>query len=133
MLTFLFYTFLFTTWGLLLLSSLALLSYTVQKNSEKVKTLRLENESLEIEMESKKGIIRALNRRSQQMGIGVSTPGGVGMAAELQNMINSSKSHPEVAEIENGDQVMGVKFGADSYPPSLDDGEEGEGEDVIQS
>lgn len=37
----------------------------------------------------------------------------------LQKMIAESPNHPEIAEIEKNDQIMGVLFEGKSYPPEL--------------
>ena len=40
---------------------------------------------------------------------------------ELRKLMDMSPDHPEVSEIDGKDEVIGVLFKAQSYPPSLDD------------
>lgn len=104
MISSLLYFFLFSSWGLGLLSLLSLLSY-------KVKSMSLDIESKKTDLMGKQAM---LNRMS------LIKPNKNSLPEELKNLMSRSPDHPEVNEIEEGDEVYGVIFKAHSYPPEMD-------------
>lgn len=113
MLTSLLYLFTFTSWGLGLLSALAALSMRCQSHSLKIKrkTLNLEADSVKI-LGQRALLGRLVGSRPSQRG---------GIPDELKSLMNRSPDHPEVSEITEKDEVFGVLFKAQSYPPTPDD------------
>lgn len=104
------YLFVFSSWGLGLLSLLSFLSYKTQENSMKVKAMSLEIESKALDLAGKQamfGRISPAKSRNQ-------------LPEELKNLMSRSPDHPEVNEIEEGDEVFGVVFKAHSYPPTME-------------
>lgn len=100
-----------------LLAAFVALSMKIQEHSEKVRFMKLENESRSLELVGKRGLASALvsriaNRKDSEAKI----------PEELQKLIDKSPSHPEVSEIEPGDEVFGVLFKGQDYPPAMEQG-----------
>jgi hypothetical protein len=111
------YLFVYSSWGLGLLSALLALSMKLQEHSAKMKAINLSLESNSLEFVSKKTILDRVmgkNLSSQQEEI----------PSELRELINRSKGHPEVQEIDSEDQIVGVLFKAHSYPPDMEETDE---------
>ena len=43
---------------------------------------------------------------------------------KIRELMKSSPDHPEVAEIDVFDEIIGVKFEAENYPPGFDEEDE---------
>ena len=125
------YTFLFSTWGLGLLSWMVALGNFITKNN-------ISNQERYIEIAQKKALFNRFNDLSGIQGYGSKgqsskrTPWGkVGEAEEspelipdkIKELMKSSPNHPEVEEIDGSDQILGVKFEARDYPPVFGDGD----------
>lgn len=107
MTTFLLYAFTFSSWGVGLLAALTALSMKVREHSMKLKSMSVELEADSIELSAKRAYMSRLTPSS-------SIPEG------LKNLINNSSSHPEVSEIEEGDNLYGVVFKGANYPPPIE-------------
>lgn len=90
------YLFIFTSWGLGLLSAFTALMMKIQEHGLRISATQ-----------------RVLNLRRP------STEASQ-ISDELKKLIESSNNHPEVAEIEEDDEIIGVLFKGQNYPPSLD-------------
>lgn len=109
------YLFVYSSWGLGLLSALMALSMKLQEHSAKMRSINLTLESNSLEFVSKKTILdRVMNR-------GMSPQPQSGIPDSLKDLINRSKGHPEVEEIDSDDQIVGVLFKAHSYPPDMEE------------
>lgn len=111
------YFFTYSSWGLGLLSAFVALSMKLQEHSLKMrkKAIGLESDSIEV-MGRKALMSRLMGARTR--------PEKSEIPEELKNLINRSSGHPEVDEITGDDEVFGVLFKAQSYPPTPDDSEE---------
>ena len=131
------YIFAFSSWGLGLLSWMVALSDFISRRD-------LANKERALEITQKKMLFNRFNdisgiqtSISAQSGKTKRAPWGtVGGAEEspelipekIKELMKSSPNHPEVAEIDGTDQILGVKFEARDYPPVFGDGD-GDGED----
>lgn len=117
------YVFLFSTWGLGLLSWLAALSNALAKWD-------LERQEKSIDIEQKKLLFSKFNSLTKGK-----TPGSVAVPTmtepskdtipeKIQELMKSSPNHPEVEEIDSSDEILGVRFEAENYPPGFGDEEE---------
>jgi hypothetical protein len=104
------YLFVFSSWGLGLLSLLSFLSYKTQENSMKIKAMSLEIESKALDLTGKQALLGRISPGKPRTQI----------PEELRNLMSRSPDHPEVNEIEEGDEVFGVVFKAHSYPPTME-------------
>jgi hypothetical protein len=43
---------------------------------------------------------------------------------KIRELMKSSPMHPEVEEIDSTDEILGVRFEAENYPPGFGDDEE---------
>jgi len=102
MVTTLLYLFTFTSWSLGLFAALSALLMKLQEHGVKINAAQV-------------AIQNALGAKRPTR---TSTPE---IPDELRKLMESSPNHPEVSEIEGSDEVIGVLFKAQSYPPSLDD------------
>ena len=132
MVTAILYTFLFSTWGLGLLSWVAFLGNKFEKWG-------LESQERELEITQKKLMFSKFNSLSmtsapaaaatagstKQTSWGSVTatepPSKESIPEKIRELMASSPNHPEVEEIDSGDQILGVRFEAAEYPPTFGD------------
>lgn len=124
------YIFLFSTWGLGLLSWLVLISTKLQETELKSREMKLEIQQKELFFN---GISQSLKKVEEKKNTNTNTPWGKVSDAKpsedlipekIMELMNSSKNHPEVSEIDGSDEILGVRFEAQNYPPIFDDDEE---------
>jgi hypothetical protein len=114
------YIFLFSTWGLGLLSWVVALGHFLTKGD-----LELKDKTLDIEQ--KKLLINKLNSLTNSIGNRMPSFAGIAPIApkelpeKIKELMKSSPTHPEVEEIEPDDQIIGVRFEAENYPPGFGD------------
>lgn len=126
------YIFVFSSWGLGLLSWIVALGDFINRSN-------LRSQERYLEITQKKALF---NRFNDISGIQIPNPtqsektkkttwGKVGQAEEspelipdkIKELMKSSPNHPEVEEIDGSDQILGVKFEARDYPPVFGDGD----------
>lgn len=91
----------------------------MQEHTERVKSMRLKNETKSLELISKRGLATALvNRLVNSNNTGKEAESKI--PEELQKLMDRSPSHPEVTEIEPGDEFFGVLFKGQDYPPPME-------------
>lgn len=109
------YILTFTSWGLGLLAALVAMSMKMQEHAERVRSMRIKNEAKSLELIGRRGLATALvNRLTKGNEAEAKIP------EELQKLMDRSPSHPEVSEIEPGDEVFGVLFKGQDYPPPME-------------
>ena len=117
------YVLLFSTWGLGLLSWFAALSNTLAKWD-------LDRQEKSLDIEQKKLLLSKFNSIT---GARVPSLTSVAQMAEaskdaipekIKELMKSSPNHPEVEEIDSSDQILGVRFEAENYPPGFGDEDE---------
>lgn len=107
------YLFTFSSWGLGLLAALSALSMKLQDHGIRMKGLALEIESDAIELAGKQMLINRVTGASRSTGPRT-------IPEELKKLIDRSPDHPEVSEIDEDDEVFGVLFKAEHYPPAME-------------
>lgn len=121
MITVTLYVFLFSTWGLGLLSWLAALSNSLAKWD-------LERQETMLDIEQKRLIFGRFNSitgdRSISLTNSVVTANKDEIPEKIKELMKSSPNHPEVEEIDSSDQILGVRFEAENYPPGFGDEDE---------
>jgi hypothetical protein len=115
MLTTILYFFIFSSWALGLLAALVAISMKLQKHSASMKSQELELESDSIELMAKRSFINKMS------GLESGSQNKSRIPEELAKLIRNSPEHPEVNEIDGDDEVYGVVFQAQSYPPAMDE------------
>lgn len=117
------YALLFSTWGLGLLSWLVVLGHTVAKWD-------LDRQEKVLDIEQKKLL---LSKFSSITGSRSSSLASIAQMSEvsqdtipekIRELMKSSPNHPEVEEIDSSDQILGVRFEAENYPPGFGDEDE---------
>lgn len=117
------YVFLFSTWGLGLLSWLAALGNSLSK-------WELERQEKTLEIEQKKNLFSKFNSltggRTAIAGPVATTqePNKEMIPDKIKELMKSSPNHPEVEEIDSSDEILGVRFEAENYPPGFGDEDE---------
>jgi hypothetical protein len=114
--------FIFASWALGLLAALLALSMKLQEHNAKMRALNLELESDSLDVAGKKNLFDRIVSKVQN-----NTPPGI--PEELKKLMTNSPGHPEVNEIEDDDEVVGILFKASSYPPGLDEDENDDGDE----
>lgn len=94
MITGLLYFFIFLTWSVGILCLLCLLSIKLQQHRVLMNAISGNNGS---------------RKQSQEI------------PEELKSLMERSPGHPEVEEIEEGDEVFGIIFKSESYPPTMEE------------
>jgi hypothetical protein len=120
------YTFLFSTWGLGLLSWIVGLGHLLTK-------WNLESMERALDIEQKKALFEKFESvTSSRQGFTMagqpapSMPSKDMIPEKIKELMKSSPNHPEVEEIDSDDQILGVRFEAENYPPGFGDGDEDE-------
>lgn len=114
------YIFLFSTWGMGLLTWLILMALRVQASTQDT-----EMHKLVIQSERMRIADDMISQVRQRMGPSL-MPGGNQMSSKLQELIKTAGSHPEVKEIDYNDLIIGVRFEGEDYPPTVDDDDDEE-------
>ena len=112
MLTTFLYLFTFSSWGLGLLAALTALSMKLQEHGIRMKGLALEMESDALDVACKTAFVNRIT--------GGGRPSPRTIPDELKKLIDRSPEHPEVSEIDEDDEVFGVLFKAEHYPPAME-------------
>jgi hypothetical protein len=121
------YIFLFSTWGLGLLSWISALGHTAAK-------WELDREEKKLDISQKKLLFGKFNSltssaQSRMAAHTVSKETLSDLNAEeipekVRELMKSSPNHPEVEEIDATDEILGVRFEAENYPPGFGDEDE---------
>lgn len=104
--------FIFTSWALGLLAALLALSMKLQEHSVRLRAMSLELESDSLDVAGKKNLFDKIVQRSAT---------GPGIPEEIKKLMIGSPGHPEIEEIDDDDEIVGISFKASQYPPGLDD------------
>ena len=121
------YIFAFSTWGLGLLSWVIFLG-------QKLQAWDLQRQEKALDIKQKQvifGKFNSLTTGSASIPDSIKhTPWGSVTATEplskesipekVRELMKSSPNHPEVEEIDSSDQILGVRFEAENYPPGFD-------------
>lgn len=120
----LFYIFTFSSWGLGLIAFISLIGINVEKWQKK-------KEALDFELKEKTILFEKLTSASSPFGLmmtqsATKTPSSSqkNIPEKVRELMKSSPNHPEVAEIDPSDEIIGVKFEAENYPPGFEDDDE---------
>jgi hypothetical protein len=120
------YIFLFSTWGMGLLTWLILIAIKVQNSTQDT-----EMHKLVVQSERMKIADDMISQVRQRMGPSLmSSPqiqGNNELSSKLQELIKTAGRHPEVGEIDHNDLIIGVRFEGEDYPPTVDDDDDDEG------
>jgi hypothetical protein len=117
------YIFLFSTWGLGLLSWVAGLAQFLAK-------WELQAQEKALDIEQKKLFISKINSLTNSAGGKMPAFAGIApispkeLPDKIKELMKSSPTHPEVEEIEPDDEIIGVRFEAENYPPGFGDADE---------
>lgn len=116
------YIFLFSTWGLGLLSWMcALANFVANRELDREdKKLNIDHKKF---MFSRFGSIPNLNFNHPERMVHTNRPNDQ-IPEKVQELMKHSPNHPEVEEIDGTDQIVGVRFEAENYPPGFGDEEE---------
>lgn len=116
------YGFIFLTWGLGLLSWIAALSRMISR-------LELERQERTLELSQKTLLLNKFNFLTNGGGgkglsIGglatqIAEPNKTDIADNVKELMKSSPNHPEVEEIDSSDEILGIRFEAENYPPGF--------------
>jgi cytoskeletal protein RodZ len=129
------YIFAFSTWALGLLSWIVFIG-------QKLQQWDLNSQEKTLDIKQKQIIFNKFNSLTPGAGISGSVipdsikqaPWGSVASTEpmskdsipekIRELMKSSPNHPEVEEIDSGDQILGVRFEAENYPPGFDGDED---------
>ena len=120
------YIFAFSTWGLGLIAFISMIGINIEKWQKK-------KEVIEFELKEKTILLDKLTSNSSPFGMmammaqmgnkkeGMNAPA---IPDRVKELMEKSPGHPEVEEIDGSDEIIGVRFEAENYPPGFDDDEE---------
>jgi hypothetical protein len=110
--------FIFSTWGLGLLSWIVFMSYRTDKWDLEVKSLKQELQQKDLFLSK----IESL----QPLVAGGRIPSDVAkeIPEKIKELMKSSPDHPEVDEIDGSDVILGIRFEAENYPPGFGETDE---------
>jgi len=121
----LFYIFLFSSWGLGLIAFVSLIGINVEKWQKKKEALDSEIKEKNIFFERlvssnpifDPALISQINKKDS------SNATVAQVADKIKELMSHSPDHPEVAEIDGSDDIIGVRFEAENYPPGFEEDE----------
>lgn len=117
------YIFLFSTWGLGLLTWASLLAIRVGEYGRSSEMAKLKIQRLRMEVAD--NIISSI--RQKALGGNLAGLGGGALHSRLQDLVRTANNnHPEVNEIDSNDLIIGVKFEGSEYPPGVDEDDDDE-------
>ena len=120
------YVFAFSTWGLGLIAFISMIGINIEKWQKK-------KEVIEFELKEKTILLDKLTSNSSPFGMmammaqmgnkkeGMNAPA---IPDKVKELMEKSPGHPEVEEIDGSDEIIGVRFEAENYPPGFDEDEE---------
>ena len=107
------YIFIFSTWGLGLLSWVVGLSHSLRR-------WELETEEKTLEIEQKRQFFNKFSSlASKGPSIALGSQGTKDIPEKIKELMSSSPNNPEVEEIDGSDEILGVRFEAENYPPGF--------------
>jgi len=121
----LFYIFLFSSWGLGLIAFVSLIGINVEKWQKKKEVLDSEIKEKNILFERlvssnpifDQALISQVNKKDSSNV--ATTP----VEDKIKELMRNSPNHPEVTEIDGSDEIIGVRFEAENYPPGFEEDE----------
>jgi len=121
----LFYIFLFSSWGLGLIAFVSLIGINVEKWQKKKEVLDSEIKEKNILFERlvssnpifDQALISQVNKKDSSNA--ATTP----VEDKIKELMRNSPNHPEVTEIDGSDEIIGVRFEAENYPPGFEEDE----------
>lgn len=120
------YVFVYSTWGLGLVAFISLIGINIEKWNKK-------KEAIEFELKEKTILLEKLTSNTPPFGMmammaemGSKKQGGMTppIPDKVKELMAKSPNHPEVEEIDGSDEIIGVRFEAENYPPGFEDEEE---------
>lgn len=119
------YVFAFSTWGLGLVAFTSLIGINVEKWQKK-------KEALDFELKEKTILLDKLTSPTSPfagMMAAAALNGRKDTAVppipeKVKDLMAKSPGHPEVEEIDGSDEIIGVRFEAENYPPGFEDEED---------
>lgn len=122
MLSAILYVFAFSTWGLGLVAFISVIGINIEKWQKKKEIIEFELKEKTIFLErltssgSPLNMMAAMSQMSNKKEIPIPD--------KVKELMAKSQGHPEVEEIDGTDEIIGVRFEAENYPPGFDDDEE---------
>ena len=116
------YAFAFSTWGLGLVAFISVIGINIEKWQKK-------KEIIEFELKEKTIFLERLTSNSSPLNMmaamsQMSNKKEIPIPDKVKELMAKSQGHPEVEEIDGTDEIIGVRFEAENYPPGFDDDEE---------
>ena len=122
MLSAILYVFAFSTWGLGLIAFISVIGINIEKWQKK-------KEIIDFELKEKTIFLERLTSSSSPLNMmaamsQMSNKKEIPIPDKVKELMAKSQGHPEVEEIDGTDEIIGVRFEAENYPPGFDDDEE---------
>ena len=120
------YVFAFSTWGLGLVAFISMIGINIEKWQKKKEVLDFELKEKTILLEKLTSNNSPLNMMAMMAEMGAKKQGTVAppIPDKVKELMAKSPGHPEVDEIDGTDEIIGVRFEAENYPPGFDEDEE---------
>jgi hypothetical protein len=125
MISALFYIFLFSSWGLGLIAFISVIGINVEKWQKEKETIDFKIKEKRVFFErliSSNSIFNPSLFSQQNKKDDLDTPAAQ-IAEKVRELMSHSPNHPEVAEIDGSDDIIGVRFEAENYPPGFEEDE----------
>lgn len=118
------YIFAFSTWGLGLVAFISMIGINIEKWQKK-------KEILDFELKEKTVLLEKLTSPSSPFA-GMMAAAALSNRKELvppipdkvKELMMKSPNHPEVEEIDGSDEIIGIRFEAENYPPGFEEDED---------
>ena len=120
------YVFAFSTWGLGLVAFISMIGINIEKWQKKKEVLDFELKEKTVLLEKLTSNNSPLNMMAMMAEMGAKKQGTVAppIPDKVKELMAKSPGHPEVDEIDGTDEIIGVRFEAENYPPGFEEDEE---------
>lgn len=120
------YIFAFSSWGLGLVAFISIIGINIEKWQKR-------KEILDFELKEKTILLERLTSTSSPFGAMMlaqdflkknSDSSNQSIPEKVKELMKHSPDHPEVSEIDGSDEIIGVRFEAENYPPGFEEDDE---------
>ena len=120
------YFFVFSTWGLGLVAFISLIGINVEKWNKKKDVMEFELKEKTILLEKLTSNTSPFGMMAMMAEMGSKKQGGATppIPDNVKELMSKSPGHPEVEEIDGSDEIIGVRFEAENYPPGFEEDED---------
>ena len=120
------YIFAFSTWGLGIVALISAIGINIEKWQKKKEVIEFELKEKTIMLDKLTSGPSPFGMMAMMAEMGAKRQGNASppIPDKIKELMAKSPNHPEVEEIDGSDEIIGVRFEAENYPPGFEEEEE---------